>query len=100
MGPLSCLGAKSGEIIMSLEFTSTGAIRAADLTALSRPNLFARAAAWMRAARHHRRQMRQLQAMDGHLLADLGITRAQAEYLAQQPYAGDWTGALFPCRQR
>jgi len=85
---------------MSLEFTSAGTTPAANLIAPARPTLFARAPAWMRAARHHRRQMRQLQAMDGHLLTDLGITREQVEYLAQQPYAGDWTGALFPRRQR
>ena len=78
---------------MSLEFTSAGA------PAALRPNLIARAAAWLQARRHHRREMRQLRAMDAHMLADLGITRAQAEYLAQQPYAGDWSGALFPRRQ-
>ena len=34
------------------------------------------------------------------MLTDIGITRAQVEYLAQQPHAGDWSGALFPRRQR
>ena len=77
---------------MSLEFTSAGAPIAANEVAGLRPNLIARAASWLEARRHHRREMRQLQAMDAHMLADLGITRAQAEYLAQQPYAGDWSG--------
>ena len=61
---------------------------------------FARLRAWIEGRRHHRDGMRQLRAMDAHLLDDIGITRAQAEYLAQQPYAGDWSGALFPRRQR
>ena len=61
---------------MSLEFTSAGALAAADEPTRLRPSLIARAAAWLEARRHHRREMRQLQAMDAHLLADLGITRA------------------------
>ena len=84
---------------MSFEFASPSAPATDDCIG-SRPNLFARAIAWMQARRHHRGQMRQLQAMDAHMLADLGITRAQAEYLAQQPYVGDWSGALFPRRGR
>ena len=84
---------------MSLQFAGAQA-PAADLTAGSRPNLLARATAWVRAQQHHQREMRQLQAMDAHMLADLGITRTQAEFLAQQPYAGDWSGALFPRRGR
>jgi len=86
-------------MIMSLEFASTSAPATDDRTR-PQPNLFARAAAWMQARRHHRGQMRQLRAMDAHMLDDLGITRAQAEYLAQQPYAGDWSGALFARRGR
>ena len=61
---------------------------------------FARLRAWIEGRRHHRDGMRQLRAMDAHLLDDIGITRAQVEYLAQQPYAGDWSGTLFPRRQR
>ena len=80
---------------MSLEFAGASAPAAG-----SRPNLFARAAAWVQAYRHHRREMRQLQVMDAHMLADLGITRAQAEHMAQQPYAGDWGGAFFAHRRR
>ena len=60
---------------MSLEFTSAGAPAAGE-PAGSRPYLIARAAAWLEARRHYRREMRQLQAMDAHMLADLGITRA------------------------
>jgi uncharacterized protein YjiS (DUF1127 family) len=52
----------------------------------------------MEARRHHREAMRQLRAMDAHRLDDIGITRAHVEYLALQPYAGDWSGALFPRR--
>jgi uncharacterized protein YjiS (DUF1127 family) len=89
--------AQSGETIMSLDLHLASA--AGEVAAASQPNLIARAAAWIRSYRQHRRQMRELQAMDAHMLADLGITRSQVEYLAQQPYAGDWSAVLFPPRR-
>jgi uncharacterized protein YjiS (DUF1127 family) len=86
-------------MIMSVEFIDAAKPATVAPSFRSRPNLIARAAAWMRAYRHHRREIRQLQAMDGHLLADLGITRAQVEYLAQQPFAGDWGAASLQRRR-
>lgn len=84
---------------MSVEFIDAGEPVSAAPSLGSRPNLIALAAAWMKAYRHQRHEIRQLQAMDAHLLADLGITRAQVEYLAQQPYAGDWGAALLQRRR-
>ena len=86
---------------MSLAFTNAATASTQDQrAAASGLSPFARLRAWMEARRHHREGIRQLLAMDAHLLDDIGITRAQAEYLAQQPYAGDWSGTLFPRRQR
>ena len=85
---------------MSLEITIARAPDIAESTTGPRPNLLARIAAWMNARRRRRQDVRQLLAMDAHMLTDLGITRAYAEYLAQQPFAGDCSGALFRRRQR
>lgn len=46
----------------------------------------------IRAARAYRKQARELLTLDARLLADIGINRSQAEFLAQQPYRGEWSG--------
>ena len=84
---------------MSLAITNDIAATGREGAAKSRRHLVARLRAWMEARRRHREDMRELLAMDRHMLTDIGITRAQVEYLAQQPYAGDWSGALFPRRR-
>jgi uncharacterized protein YjiS (DUF1127 family) len=82
------------EMIMSLDIAERG-IGGNWRECAPRAGLLMRIRGVLRARSQRKREMRELLSLDSRMLADIGMNRAQAEYMATQPYAGHWSAAIF-----
>jgi uncharacterized protein YjiS (DUF1127 family) len=82
------------EMIMSLDIAERG-ISGNWRESAAHTGIVMRIWGVLRARSQRNREMRELLALDSRMLTDIGIDRAQAEYMATQPYAGDWSAAIF-----